>query len=162
MSDAIPVVADRVQDIEADTPIEVIADGYTKLESFLRIAKQHMDDFKGQMEQWILANKKNIEWVIDGDGNKMVFYLDENKTIKCMNLKLGVSTLLEHGSIEELEECLSSNAFKHGAYKKFLIRIGKPEIYDAIFATVVTKKIKGEAPKKVLQSFDTSRTRYIK
>lgn len=146
--------------IEPTATIDEIAETRTKLEGMKKRINDALDVLDDQMIAWIKTNDKPIEWVIDGEGNVRKFWIGDSSSTKCKD-PAKVFNFLISLSVDDALCCLSSSAWKHGAFKKVLEAVNKPELYDECFEKVYKEKIESNAPKepkkepKQLQSIDT-------
>lgn len=108
-----------------------------------------------RMIQIINETKKPIELVYDDKGNSYFFWLGHDKITKCRNVRAAMLFLLGLDE-DSLVACLSSSAFKHGAFRKALKEIGMDYRFDEFFSTEIKDTLEtGEKLSKKLLSLDT-------
>lgn len=144
-----------VLSIDPETPIEVIADVRSRLESYMKTGKELLEKLDDQMIRWISTNNRPIEWSVDAAGNVRRFWIGESKSTKCKDPAAVLNVLLENFSVDDVIACLAANAWKHGAIKKLLQGQGKGDLYDGLFEVVTRQKLEGDEPKPQLQQMNT-------
>jgi hypothetical protein len=114
--------------VEPECCIDTIAEAWMRLQGLKKFAADLQRELESRCVDWIETNKSEIRW------------------------------LMNAGDFESVANCLSSNAWKYGAVRKYLAEIGQADIYGQLFETVVKTKLvaqdKGpEQPK--LRAIDT-------
>ncbi len=117
------------------------------------IAQRQAREFKR------LAEEAVIEW-IDKHGELTVgdirYYVGTTKTVKAVdNANIGDALLeVTGGDVDRLNECLTSNPWKHGQVRKVLEQFGAESMFDDLFTTETRKDLKTGKPTRSLKRAD--------
>jgi hypothetical protein len=147
--------------VEPDCEIDAIATAWMRLMGLRKFTGDLQRELESRCIEWIDANGgKDIRWAMDEAGGEMILTTKDEKTEKCRDPRKTLEFLVTAGDFDSLANCLSSNAWKYGAVRKYLTEIGKPNAYGELFETIIKTKLvateQGQQPK--LRSIDT---RYI-
>lgn len=135
---------------------ERVADVRMRILSAMRAVADFRKLLDDALYNWIEANGD----LVIGDER---LYIGTEKVTKCRNVADVLHTFLRTGGVEDIAECLSSNAWKHGAVRKRLVEMLGEEQGDAAFASLFEVSEKpdvktGVATKKVI----AINTRFLK
>jgi hypothetical protein len=127
--------------VEPECTIDDIATAWTRLQGLKRFAADLQKDLESRCIGWIEANKSDIRWAMDEAGGEMILTTKEEKSEKCRDARKALEVLMTAGDFESVANCLSSNAWKYGAVRKYLAEIGQADIYGQLFETIVKTKL---------------------
>ena len=129
-----------------DAPTDMVLELLDRMEVIQQRAKQAKEAIEAAVIEWLNANGGEIEM---GD---IRWYVGERTTKKCMDVHATHMFLLAFtdDNIEHVSECLTSNAWKHGAVRSLLEQHGDTLSWDDLFETVVVQDLKTGKPRKGL------------
>jgi hypothetical protein len=113
--------------VEPECCIDTIAEAWMRLQGLKKFAA--------------VTNKSEIRWLMDESGGEMILTTKEEKSEKCRDPRKALEVLMTAGDFESVANCLSSNAWKYGAVRKYLSEIGQADIYGQLFETIVKTKL---------------------
>lgn len=157
----------------------IIPDTFTTIDEFMDFMGKVQTMKRAIREMEVKVEERYISYIKDHgplvEVGTMKFWLGHDKKTCCLDQRSLIEFIFENWSVDELEALLGSNAFKHGAFRKFLKRdamaqaetltpkpteeeidIGVGLVFDRFFVTEVKDTLEsGEKAPKKLQSADT-------
>jgi hypothetical protein len=127
--------------VEPECCIDTIAEAWMRLQGLKKFAADIQRELESRCVDWIVTNKSEIRWLMDESGGEMILTTKEEKSEKCRDPRKALEVLMTAGDFESVANCLSSNAWKYGAVRKYLSEIGQADIYGQLFETIVKTKL---------------------
>ena len=139
------ILESNVLSLDANAPVDALLD----IRERARAARERLREIERLIEE------RSIEY-IDAHGPLTVgdtlYVVGEDKDQKPRQKPAQTAEALLQilgGDWAAFGECLASGAFKHGAVRQRCTEAGCPERYDALFETVIRRKVDGKPIRKV-------------
>lgn len=132
-----------VLEVNTDTPREQVVQAIDRIDFLKRTARELDQQLKAALIEWIDANGE----ITIGESR---YYVGSKKAVKCRDAEQTLEALMTAtgGDFAKVCDCLTSNAWKHGAARGVL----DDAEFERCFHTVVQKEAKtGRAVREVKQ-----------